>query len=77
MGAMKRILAAVDKSSHAHSVISRAVELTCLLQSDLTILSVIRSDPVAKISIGDEHNQFANFHRELIFKHFPPDTIVM
>jgi nucleotide-binding universal stress UspA family protein len=66
---MRTILAAVDQSRHAETVVSRASELAILLRSDLVILTVMVPDPM-KVSIVEEWNQIARFHRELIFKHF-------
>jgi nucleotide-binding universal stress UspA family protein len=74
---LRTILAAVDQSRHAHTVISRAAELACLLRNDMIILSVVGSDPMRQSSIGDERNQLAKFHRELIFKHFPSKGITV
>jgi len=74
---MRTILAAVDQSHHAHDVISRAAELAILLRNDLVVLSVISSDPMKQFSIVDEQNRFASFHRELIFKHFPENSLAV
>lgn len=68
---LKTILAAVDQSHDAHTVISRAVELACLLRNDLIILSVVGSDPMKQSSIASERNKLAKLHRDLVFKHFP------
>ncbi len=72
---MRTILAAVDQSHHAHDVMSRAAELAVLLRNDLVVLSVISSDPMKQFSIVEEQNRFASFHRELIFKHFPENSL--
>lgn len=72
---LRTILAAVDQSHHAHDVMSRAAELAVLLRGDLVVLSVISSDPMKQSSIVEEQNRFANFHRELIFKHFPENSL--
>src|SRR3989454_5285279 len=74
---MRTILAAVDQSHHAHDVMSRAAELAVLLRNDLVVLSVISSDPMKQFSIVDEQNRFASFHRELIFKHFPENSLAV
>jgi nucleotide-binding universal stress UspA family protein len=71
---MRIILAAVDQSRHADSVVGRAAELASLLRTDLAVLTVMISDPM-KLSIAEQWNQIARFHRELIFKHFPRDRI--
>jgi nucleotide-binding universal stress UspA family protein len=72
---MRTILAAVDQSHHAHDVMSRGAEMAVLLHGDLVVLSVISSDPMKQSSIVDEQNRFASFHRELIFKHFPENSL--
>ena len=72
---MRTILAAVDQSHHAHDVMSRAVELAVLQRSDLVVLSVISSDPMKQFNIVEEQNRLASFHRELIFKHFPENSL--
>jgi len=72
---MRTILAAVDQSHHAHDVMSRAAELAVLLRNDLVVLSVINSDPMKQFNIVEEQNRFASLHRELIFKHFPENSL--
>ncbi|TMI36681.1 universal stress protein [Candidatus Bathyarchaeota archaeon] len=72
---MRTILAAVDQSRNAHSVIGRAAELASLLRTELVILTVLDPDPMRKFSIDEERNRIASFHRELIFKHFPKKGI--
>ena len=74
---MRIILAAVDQSRHAHNVVSRAAELASLLRTDLTILSVIDPDPMKTLSRSEEQNRLTIYQRELIFKHFPRDGIVL
>src|SRR2546427_10826705 len=74
---MRSILAAVDQSRWAHAVFRKAVELTRLLISDLTILSVVNSNPMAKTSIRNEVEKLTDFHRELVFKHFPANAVKM
>ncbi len=74
---MRTILAAVDQSHHAHDVMSRAAELAGLLRSDLIVLSVISSDPMKQFNLIEEQNRFASFHRELIFKHFPSNSLAV
>ncbi len=77
MPKMRTILAAVDQSHHAHDVMSRAAELAVLLRNDLYVLSVVSSDPMKQFTIVDEQNRFANLHRELIFKHFPENSLAV
>lgn len=72
---LKTILAAVDQSALAHTVISRAAELACLLRHELIILSVVSSDPMRQSSIVNERNQLGKLHRELVAKHFPKGTV--
>jgi nucleotide-binding universal stress UspA family protein len=72
---MRTILAAIDQSHHAHDVMSRAAELAVLLRNNLVVLSVVSSDPMKQSSLIEEQNQFASFHRELIFKHFPENSL--
>ena len=74
---MRTILAAVDQSHHAHDVMSRAAELAGLLRADLIVLSVVSSDPMKQFNIIEEQNRFASFHRELIFKHFPSNSLAV
>ncbi len=74
---MRTILAAVDQSHHAHDVMSRAAELAVLLRNDLVVLSVISSDPMKQFNIVEEQNRFASLHRELIFKHFPENSLAV
>src|SRR5207245_3755870 len=74
---MMTILAAVYQSHHAHDVMSRAAELAVLLRNDLVVLSVVSSDPMKQFSIVEEQNRFASFHRELIFKHFPENSLAV
>ncbi len=73
---MRTILAAVDQSRHADRVVGRAAELATLLRTDLAILTVMVPDPM-KLSVAEQWNQIARFHRELIFKHFPRDGIAI
>ncbi len=74
---LRTILAAVDQSHHAHEVMSRAAELAVLLRNNLVVLSVVSSDPMKQFSIVDEQNRIAGFHRELIFKHFPENSLAV
>lgn len=73
---MRSILAAVDQSRHAEGVVSRAVELASLLKCDLTIMTAVGSDPTRIVTIPEEREQVAKFHRELIYKHFPKEISV-
>ncbi len=73
---MRTILAAVDQSRHADRVIGRAAELASLLRTDLVVVTAMVPDPM-KISLAEQWNQIARFHRELIFKHFPRDKIAI
>ena len=75
MPKMRTILAAVDQSHHAHDVMSRAAELTVVLRNDLVVLSVVSSDPMKQFNIVEEQNRFASLHRDLIFKHFPENSL--
>ena len=72
---MRTILAAIDQSRNAHSVIGRAAELAALLRTELVILTVLDPDPMRKFSIDEERNRIASFHRELLLKHFPKKGI--
>src|SRR5260370_35473291 len=74
---MRTILAAVDQSHHAHDVMSRAAELAILLRNDLVVLSGVRSGPMKQFNIVDEQNRFASLPRELIFKHFPANSLAV
>ncbi len=72
---MRTILAAVDQSHHAHDVMSRAAELAVVLRNDLVVLSVVSSDPMKQFNIVEEQNRFASLHRDMIFKHFPENSL--
>lgn len=72
---MKNILAAVDQSRHANAVVSRAAQLSLLLHTDLTILSVIAYDPTSFTTVSEERDRLAKFHKDLVYKHFPRDGI--
>lgn len=72
---LKRILAAVDRTSFAYSVMSHAVELATLSKSELTLLSVINQSPLLKDSIREEEEKLKAFHNELVLKNFPKDTV--
>ena len=74
---MRRILAAVDQSPYAYAVFRRAIELTKLLNSELTVLSVVNSNPMMITSLRDELGKLAGFHRELVFKNFPAESVKM
>lgn len=74
---MRTILAAVDQSHHAHDVMSRAAELSVLLRNDLVVISVISSDPMKQFNVVEEQNRLASLHRELIFKHFPENSLAV
>lgn len=72
---LRRILAAVDRTPYAYSVMSRAVELVTLSKSELTLLSVINQNPLLNNSIRDEEEKLKAFHNELVLKNFPKDTV--
>jgi nucleotide-binding universal stress UspA family protein len=74
---MRSILAAVDQSHWAYAVFARAVEITRLLNSEMTLLSVVNSNPMMKTSIRDEAEKLTDFHRELVFKNFPREAVKM
>ncbi len=56
-------------------MLRRAVELTILLRSELTVLSVVKPGFAGNTTMGEEQGQLAGFHRELIFSHFPPNEV--
>ena len=72
---MATILAAVDLSQHAHAVVGRAAELATLLREDLVIVTVLDPDPMKKFSLGEERMRISNYHRELVYKHFPENSV--
>ncbi|HZY47209.1 MAG TPA: universal stress protein [Candidatus Bathyarchaeia archaeon] len=72
---MPSILAAVDQSATAYTVFKRAVELTRLLNGELTVLSVVNSNPMMKTSMRDEAQKMRDFHRGLVFKIFPSEAV--
>jgi len=72
---MRSILAAVDHSRHAETVVSRAVELALLLKCDLTIMTAVGSDPTRIVTIPEEREQVAKLHRELIHNLFSSKDI--
>lgn len=51
--------------------------MAVLLRNDLVVLSVISSDPMKQFNIVEEQNRFSSFHRELIFKHFPENSLAV
>lgn len=55
----------------------RAVELACLVKSELTVLTVIKPGSAVTTIEGLEPSQLANFQRELVYKHFPPNGIAV
>lgn len=72
---MKRILAAIDLSQYAAGVVSQAVELATLTKSNLTILSVISSNPLSTTTMKGEEEKLRSFHQDLIVKNFPAKTL--
>jgi nucleotide-binding universal stress UspA family protein len=72
---MRKVLAAVDGSPLAYTVIRRAYELTRSLGAELTILSVSSSNPMRKVSTSDEEKKLREFHKELITQLFAPNTV--
>jgi nucleotide-binding universal stress UspA family protein len=74
---LRKILAAVDQSRHAHAVVSRAAELASLLREDLVVLTVLDPDPMRKFNIDEERNRISSFQRELIFKHFSKNGLIV
>lgn len=74
---MKEILAAVDSSGFADAVMQRAVQLASLLRSDLSILSVVEPGFTGRDTMTGEDGKLASFHRQLIYKCFPPDGITV
>lgn len=74
---MKGILAAVDSSGFAYAVVQRAVQLASLLRRDLSILSVVRPGFTGRDTMTGEDGKLANFHRQLIYKCFSPDGIMV
>ncbi|HZY94609.1 MAG TPA: universal stress protein [Candidatus Bathyarchaeia archaeon] len=72
---MKRILAAVDLTQYAPGVVSQAIELATLTKSDLTLLSVINSNPLSTSTMKGEEERLRTLHRELIVKNFPAKTL--
>ena len=75
MSGLGTILAAVDLSQHAHAVVGRAAELATLLREDLLIVTVLDPDPMKKFSLDEERNRISSYHRELIYKHFPTNSL--
>jgi nucleotide-binding universal stress UspA family protein len=73
--ALKRILAAIDQSQYALAVVSQAVELATLTKSNLTILSVISSNPLSTSTMKNEEEKLRSLHQELILKNFPKNAL--
>jgi len=71
------ILAAVDNSDFAYAVIQRAVQLALTRKSDLVILSVIKPGFTGRDTMRGEDEKLTIFHRQLIYKCFPPDGIAV
>lgn len=74
---MTTILAAVDNSDFAYAVMQRAVQLALLRKSDLIILSVVKPGFTGRDTMTGEDEKLARFHRQLIYKCFPPDGITV
>ena len=74
---MRPILAAVDMSRTASVVVNRAAEIASLIRGDLTILSVVGSDPTRISTIAEEKERAIKFHRELIYKLFPSKAVTV
>ena len=74
---MTTILAAVDNSDFAYAVMQRAVQLALLRKSDLVILSVVKPGFTGRDTMTGEDEKLASFHRQLIYKCFPPDGITV
>jgi len=74
---LRKILVAVDDSRHAHAVVSRAAELAALLREDLVVLTVLDPNPMRKSNVDEERNRISSFQRELIFKHFSKNGLVV
>lgn len=72
---MKRILAAIDLSQYAAGVVSQAVELATLTKSNLTILSVISSNPLSTTTMKGEEEKLRSLHHDLILKNFPAKSL--
>jgi len=71
------ILAAVDNSDFAYAVMQRAVQLALMRKSDLIILSVVKPGFTGRDTMTGEDEKLARFHRQLIYKCFPPDGITV
>ena len=74
---MTTILAAVDNSDFAYAVMQRAVQLALMRKSDLIILSVVTPGFTGRDTMTGEDEKLARFHRQLIYKCFPPDGITV
>ena len=74
---MTTILAAVDNSDFAYAVMQRAVQLALMRKSDLIILSVVKPGFTGRDTMTGEDEKLARFHRQLIYKCFPPDGITV
>jgi len=55
----------------------RAVQLALLRKSDLIILSVVKPGFTGRDTMTGEDEKLARFHRQLIYKCFPPDGITV
>lgn len=71
----RRVLAAVDQSPWAYLVFRRAVELARLLDSELTLLSVVNPNPMMIASQRNEVESLNELHRKLVFKSFPGESV--
>ncbi len=72
---MKRILAAVDRSQYTPGVVRQAVQLATLTKSNLTLLSVISSNPLSTSTMKGDEEKLRSLHQELILKNFPANTL--
>jgi nucleotide-binding universal stress UspA family protein len=72
---MRKILAAVDQSPWAKVVFKRAIEIARFLGAELTLLTVINSNPMMITSIGEETERLKGLHRKLVHDNFQPETV--
>jgi nucleotide-binding universal stress UspA family protein len=72
---MRKILAAIDQSPWAQVVIKRAIETARFLNAELTLLTVVNSNPMMTTNISDETERLKGLHRKLVHDNFQPETV--
>jgi nucleotide-binding universal stress UspA family protein len=72
-----KIVAAIDNSPYSSTVMKTVARIAAHLESDITILTVVKPRRYRTVdnSHGEDENSLADFHRHLIRKYFPTNTL--